>query len=84
MPCLVGRTGAVPTAVGEVPGHARALVETIKEVERTTIRAATTGSRALAVEALALHPLVPSVTTARRIFDAYASRQPELAARFGS
>jgi 6-phospho-beta-glucosidase len=84
VPCLVGSTGAVPTAVGDVPGHARALIETIKEVERTAIRAAVTGSRQLAVEALALHPLVPSVTTARRIFDSYASRQPELAARFGS
>ena len=29
--------GPSPLAVGEVPGHARALVETIKEVERTTI-----------------------------------------------
>lgn len=84
VPCVVGRAGAVPTAVGDVPGHARALIETIKEVERTAIRAAVTGSRQLAVEALALHPLVPSVTTARRIFDAYAGRQPELAARFGS
>jgi 6-phospho-beta-glucosidase len=84
VPCIVGSAGAVPTAVGDVPGHARALIETIKEVERTAIRAAVTGSRQLAVQALALHPLVPSVTTARRIFDAYASRQPELAARFGS
>jgi hypothetical protein len=31
------------------------------------------------VKALALHPLVPSVNTARRIFDAYAGRQAELA-----
>ena len=84
VPCIVGSAGAVPTAVGDVPGHARALIETIKEVERTAIRAAVTGSRQLAVQALALHPLVLSVTTARRIFDAYASRQPELAARFGS
>lgn len=84
LPCVVGRNGAVPTAAGEVPPHARALIETIKNVERTAIEAAVTGSRSLAVEALALHPLVPSVTTARRIFDAYASRQPELADRFGS
>jgi hypothetical protein len=34
------------------------------------------------VKALALHPLVPSVNTARRIFDAYAGRQQELAALF--
>jgi 6-phospho-beta-glucosidase len=84
LPCVVGRAGAVPTAAGAVPPHARALIETIKNVERTAIEAAVTGSRRLAVEALALHPLVPSVTTARRIFDAYASRQPELAALFGS
>jgi hypothetical protein len=42
-----------------VPGHARALVESIKEVERLTIQAALTRSRELAVKALALHPLVP-------------------------
>ena len=82
VPCVVGGTGARPVSVGEVPGHARALVETIKEVERLTIRAAVTRSRDLAVKALALHPLVPSVNVARRIFDAYAGRQAELAGLF--
>jgi 6-phospho-beta-glucosidase len=82
VPSVVGRTGVRPLAVGDVPGHARALVETIKEVERLTIRAALTRSRELAIEALALHPLVPSVNTARRIFEAYAGRQPELAELF--
>jgi 6-phospho-beta-glucosidase len=82
VPCLVGSAGVVPVAVGDVPAHARALIESIKAVERTTIAAARTGSRALAVKALALHPLVPSVNTARRIFDAYAGRQKELAQLF--
>lgn len=82
VPCVVGSSGPSPIAVDEVPGHARALMETIKEVERTTIRAALEGSRDLAVQALAFHPLVPSVTVARRIFDEYAHRQPELAGRF--
>lgn len=82
VPCVVGSAGIVPVAVGDVPGHARALIESIKEVERTTILAALTGSRELAVKALALHPLVPSVNTARRIFDAYAGRQAELAGLF--
>ena len=27
VPCIVGRTGPVPVAVGDVPAHARALVE---------------------------------------------------------
>jgi 6-phospho-beta-glucosidase len=83
VPTIVGRAGPVPVAIGEVPDHARALVTTIKDVERTTIEAALSSSAELAVRALALHPLVPSVNTAREIFASYVSRQPELAERFG-
>ena len=82
VPCVVGRAGAIPTAVGDVPAHARALIETIKDVERTTIQAALEGSRALAVRALALHPLVPSVNVARRIFAEYGERHEAIAGRF--
>ena len=82
VPAVVGRAGPVPLAVGDVPGHARALVELMKDVERTTIDAALTGSRALAVKALALHPLVPSVTVAREIFDGYRARLPALEEAF--
>jgi 6-phospho-beta-glucosidase len=83
VPCVVGRAGAQSVAVGDgVPDHARALVESVKAVERATIEAALTGSAALAVKALALHPLVPSVTTARRIFTEYRARLPELEERF--
>ena len=82
VPCVVGRAGAIPTAVGDVPAHARALIETIKDVEQTTIRAALAGSRALAVRALALHPLVPSVTVARQIFSEYDQRHEAIAGRF--
>ena len=57
VPCVVGRAGPVPVAIGQVPAHARALVETMKDVERTTIDAALLGSRELAVKALSLHPL---------------------------
>jgi 6-phospho-beta-glucosidase len=82
VPSLVGRAGPVPTAAGPVPEHARALIATIKDVERTTIEAALTGSTDLAVRALALHPLVPSVSVARRIFAGYRERLPELQERF--
>jgi 6-phospho-beta-glucosidase len=82
VPCVVGRAGAIPSAVGDVPAHARALIETIKDVERTTIRAAREGSRTLAVRALALHPLVPSVNVARRIFSEYGERHEAIAGRF--
>jgi 6-phospho-beta-glucosidase len=83
VPCIVGRTGPQPVAVGPVPAHAQSLITSIKDVERTTIRAALTGSPDLAIRALALHPLVPSVTAARAIFDGYTQRLPELAERFG-
>ena len=82
VPCLVGAAGARPLAVGPVPDHARALVESVKAVERVTIEAALTGSTALAVKALALHPLVPSVNAARELFDAYRAQLPELQERF--
>jgi 6-phospho-beta-glucosidase len=84
VPCIVGRSGPVPVAVGEVPTHARALVETMKDIERTTIEAAITGSRETAIKALALHPLVPSVTLAREIFDGYRARLPELQEAFSA
>jgi 6-phospho-beta-glucosidase len=78
VPALVGRSGPVPVAIGPVPAHAQSLMTTIKDVERTTIEAAVTGSAELAVRALALHPLVPSVSVARRILDGYRERLPEL------
>lgn len=82
VPAVVGRAGPVPLAAGDIPTHARVLIETMKDVERTTIDAALTGSTALAVKALALHPLVPSVSIARDIFDGYRARLPELEAAF--
>jgi 6-phospho-beta-glucosidase len=82
VPCVVGAAGARPLAVGDVPAHARALIETIKAVERATIEAALTGSTELAVKALALHPLVPSVAAAREIFAEYKERLPVLEERF--
>jgi len=82
VPCVVDRTGVRPLATGDVPTHARALVESIKEVERLTIHAARTRSRDAALKALALHPLVPSVNVARRILDAYSVRQAELVELF--
>jgi 6-phospho-beta-glucosidase len=82
VPCVVGRAGPVPMAMGQVPTHARALVEMMKDVERTTIDAALLGSRELAIKALSLHPLVPSVNTARAIFDGYRRRLPALQEAF--
>jgi len=82
VPTVVGRGGPVPMSTPAVPLHARALIEAMKDVERTTIEAALTRSSERAITALALHPLVPSVSKARSIFEGYKARQPELQEAF--
>jgi len=79
VPCHVDANGPRPLAVDPLPGHAAGLVCAVKAVERDVIAAAADGSRALAVRALAMHPLVDSVSVARRLFDEYQSAIPDLA-----
>jgi 6-phospho-beta-glucosidase len=83
VPAVVGPGGVRPLAAGELPREARELVVRVKEVERLTIRAAAQGSRALALEAIAHHPLVPSPAVAQRILADYMARQPAVAAVLG-
>jgi 6-phospho-beta-glucosidase len=64
-------------------GHARALVEMMKDVERTTIDAALLGSRRARRQGAPLHPLVPS--SARRVeilSTATAAASPRCKMRF--
>ncbi|MCW5254212.1 6-phospho-beta-glucosidase [Streptomyces sp. SHP 1-2] len=79
VPCAVGASGAHPVSVDPLPGHATGLVCAVKAVEREVLTAARTGSRAAAVKAFALHPLVDSVTVARRLLDGYLAVHPGLA-----
>ncbi|WP_073948104.1 6-phospho-beta-glucosidase [Streptomyces kebangsaanensis] len=79
VPCLVDASGAHPVSVDPLPGHATGLVCAVKAVEREVLAAAESGSRATAVKAFALHPLVDSVNVARRLVDGYAAVHPGLA-----
>ncbi len=83
VPCVIGRGGIVPIATGSVPLETQGLILAVRAAERAAIDAALSGSRTLAIKALALHPLVPSVEVARRILDGYLAGQPALAERFG-
>ncbi|MFE8920377.1 6-phospho-beta-glucosidase [Streptomyces rochei] len=78
VPCLVDANGAHPVAVDPLPGHATGLVCAVKAVEREVLAAAGTGSRASAVRAFALHPLVDSVNVARRLVEGYTAVHPGL------
>ncbi|WP_353945886.1 6-phospho-beta-glucosidase [Streptomyces sp. HUAS MG91] len=79
VPCLVDAGGAHPVSVDPLPLHATGLVTAVKAVEREVLDAADSGSRATAVKAFALHPLVDSVTVARRLVDGYTDAHPGLA-----
>ncbi len=78
VPCVVDANGWRSSPTAPLDGHAAGLVTTMKAVERTTIEAALSGSYATATKALALHPLVGSVTVARGILDAELAALPEL------
>lgn len=80
VPAMVDANGVHPLTTEQPDLHQIGLMSMVKAVERHTIRAATTGSRAEAVTAFALHPLVDSVDVARRLVDGYVERIPEVAA----
>jgi 6-phospho-beta-glucosidase len=84
VPCIIGRGGVVPAAIGSVPMDAQGLILSVRAAERAAIEAALSGSRSMAIKALALHPLVPSVDVAGRILDGYIAGQPTLVERYGA
>ncbi|MFJ9824107.1 6-phospho-beta-glucosidase [Streptomyces sp. NPDC101160] len=79
VPCFVDAAGAHPVSVDPLPYHAVGLVTAVKAVEREVLAAAESGSRATAVKAFALHPLVDSVAVARRLVDGYTAEHEGLA-----
>jgi 6-phospho-beta-glucosidase len=84
VPCIVSKGGVVPAAIGTVPLHAQGLILSVRAAERAAVEAALSGSRTLAIKALAMHPLVPSVEVATRILDGYIAGQPILVERYGA
>ena len=78
VPCYLNQAGVRPIAVGSVPDHALGLMKQVKEYERLTAEAALSGCYALALKALALHPLVPSLEAARSILDDYIKAHGDL------
>jgi 6-phospho-beta-glucosidase len=79
VPCVVGRGGVVPVAIGTVPVEASELIGSVRAAERMAMEAALSGSRRMAVQALAMHPLVLSTEVAERILQRHLIAQPQLA-----
>lgn len=67
--CIIGKNGAEPIAFGHMPLKIRGLVQLVKTYEQLTIKAGVYGDRETALQALTLHPLVPSSTVAKAMLD---------------
>jgi len=69
VPAVVGAAGVVPLRVGPLPPAIAAVLTSRALQQELTVQAALRGDRELAVQALALDPLVPGPDVARRILD---------------
>jgi 6-phospho-beta-glucosidase len=67
--CIVTGQGPIALPVSIVPEQAKGLIAAVKTYERLTIEAAITGDRGIALQAMASHPLVPSVNVAKALLD---------------
>ncbi len=67
--CVITKDGPIPLAIGELPVPVRGLVQTIKSFEAVAIEAAIEGSRAKAILALTINPLVASDQLATILVD---------------
>lgn len=69
IPCLVGKNGIEPLAVGEIPQFQKGLMEQQVSVEKLVVDAWITGSYHKLWQALTLSKTVPSATVAKQILD---------------
>ncbi len=67
--CIINNQGAHPLAVGHLPLKIRGLIQIVKAYEQLTVLAGTFGDRSAALQALTLHPLVPSSVIASNMLE---------------
>ncbi len=67
--CVIDADGAHPLHIGHTPLAIRGLLQNVKAYEQLTIEAAICGDYNKALQALTIHPLVNSASTARSILD---------------
>ena len=68
--CLVNRKGAAPVPVSKLDDpHIKGLMQAVKAYEKLTVRAAVNGSRADALAALLVHPLIGDYKKAKAVLD---------------
>jgi 6-phospho-beta-glucosidase len=76
--CWIDANGLRPIPVGAIPEHQYLLMRAVKQYERFAAQAILTKSRELAVEALAVHPLIGSYPLAQALVDEFLAAHREL------
>lgn len=66
---VIDKNGAHPITIGHVSPKIRGLMQVVKAYEELTIEAGVKGDYNSALQALVVHPLVPSATIAKKILD---------------
>lgn len=69
-------------SVGRVPAKVRGLMQVVKAYEELTIEAGVKGDYNAALQALTIHPLVPSAGIAKRILDDILAENKEYLPHF--
>ncbi|GAB6098683.1 6-phospho-beta-glucosidase [Halanaerocella petrolearia] len=67
--CMVDASGAHPMTVGELPPRAYGLMQVVKAYEELSVEAGVNGDYEKALQALIIHPLVPSAKVAKKLLD---------------
>jgi alpha-galactosidase/6-phospho-beta-glucosidase family protein len=84
VPAVIGAAGVTGLAVGPLPEAIAAVLTARVHQQELTVRAALSGSRAEAVQALALDPLVPDPQTAAAILDDAIAAHGGIMSRFAA
>lgn len=67
--CIITANGPVPISWGSFDSSSRGLLQLMKDMELTTIKAAVTGDYKAAIQAFTINPLVPSGKIAQTVLD---------------
>lgn len=66
---IIGKDRTIPMNIGHVPTKIRGLMQAVKAYEELTVEAGVTGDYYTALQALTIHPLIPSAAVAKNILD---------------
>ncbi|ERI94996.1 putative 6-phospho-beta-glucosidase [Clostridiales bacterium oral taxon 876 str. F0540] len=67
--CIIGKDSIRPINIGHVPAKIRGIMQCVKAYEELTVEAGVSGNYYTSLQALTIHPLVPSADIAKKILD---------------